>query len=65
MRSKSIDEMNYEEMVAERQRVIDAIERTRSIHLKNDYAKYLHKINVELMDYRKFQLEAKERKGIR
>ncbi len=60
--SNKLELMTYEEMVEERHRVIDAMERTKSIHLKNDYSKYLYKINKELNDYRKFQRESKRGK---
>jgi hypothetical protein len=57
---KSLELMTYEEMLNEKFRVMDAMKNTKSIYLKNDYSKYLHKINKELKDYRKFQAEARK-----
>lgn len=44
--------MKYTELLAERNRVVESIEKSKSIFLKRDYLKYLSKIDKELKTYR-------------
>ena len=51
---KSYRDMSYPELLAERERVIADIRKTKSRFLKRDYRKYLTKLNNEIEDYEFF-----------
>lgn len=47
----ALDEMNYPQMLAEKERVEVALLHTKSCFQKKDYQKYLGRINKELREY--------------
>ena len=52
---KSVKEMSYEELLAERERLKTSIRNTKSPFLKRDYTKCLNKITCEIKQYEKFR----------
>ena len=50
---KNIQTFTYQELLAERERIENAIRNTKSIFTKKDYRKYLGKINKEISTYEK------------
>lgn len=54
--------LSYEEMKAERQRLLKAMLNTKSHKLRTDYAKKWKKLGEELDDYEYFQREFLEKK---
>ena len=51
--SKSFHELTYPEMLAERERVRNIINKTKSQFTKRDFSKYLEKLNKEISEYEK------------
>ena len=50
---KNIQTFTYQEMLAERERITNAIRNTKSLFTKRDYRKYLEKLNKEISTYEK------------
>ena len=52
--NEKLNDMDYLELLGEKERVEIAIATSKSKHLKNDYKKYLIKINKAITDYEKW-----------
>ena len=52
--NEKLNDMDYLELLGEKERVEIAIATSKSKHLKNDYKKYLIKINKAITNYKKW-----------